>query len=294
MSSSLLINEHPLQVLPTLAVAVGLNEAIILQQVHYWITNKDKRSKPYERDGRHWVYNTYEEWREQFPFWSVRTIQRHALTLEEKGLLVVEQFDLKAGDARKYYTLDYDKLNELTGDPSRQVGTTPSDKVAPPHDDKLALPSRQVGTTIVPTWHYLIGTETSSETNTESREEAAPLPIDPALKNIEELERIVTKAQGASYVDSFLDGQLKACAGKLHAAGFSPDRVKAFLATRRKCPSLNYFVGDIQKWESEQSASAGNVIQLARPEIPSNATSWERKQILEKFNREHAQRFASA
>jgi len=37
LSSSLLINESPLQVLPSLAVLVGLNEAIVLQQTHYWI-----------------------------------------------------------------------------------------------------------------------------------------------------------------------------------------------------------------------------------------------------------------
>ena len=35
--SNLLINESPLQVLPTLATYIGLNEAIFLQQVHYWL-----------------------------------------------------------------------------------------------------------------------------------------------------------------------------------------------------------------------------------------------------------------
>jgi len=40
--SKLLIDEYPLQVLPSLAVIYGLNEAIILQQVHYWI--KDRKA----------------------------------------------------------------------------------------------------------------------------------------------------------------------------------------------------------------------------------------------------------
>ena len=34
---SLLISEPPLQVLPSLAVKIGLNEAIVLQQIHYWL-----------------------------------------------------------------------------------------------------------------------------------------------------------------------------------------------------------------------------------------------------------------
>jgi len=36
-SSSLLIAVPPLIVLPTLATLVGLNEAIFLQQLHYWL-----------------------------------------------------------------------------------------------------------------------------------------------------------------------------------------------------------------------------------------------------------------
>lgn len=238
MSSSLLINEHPLQVLPTLAVKIGLNEAIILQQVHYWITNKDKRSKPYERDGRRWVYNTYEEWREQFPFWSVRTIQRHALTLEEKGLLVVEQFDLKAGDARKYYTLNYDRLNELTGDPSRQVGTTPSAKVASPHSANLAPPSRQVGTTIVPTWHHLIGTETSSETNTE-RELPSPAGCLPIL-----LEAYKNIAK-----DRVSQDQLSWQCQMLEGEGVTPGELSEWLKSRRSLSSIKFIGQDFRTWK---------------------------------------------
>ena len=51
---SLLISEPPLQVLPSLAVKIGLNEAIILQQVHYWLLKSNNI-----RDGYKWVYNSY-------------------------------------------------------------------------------------------------------------------------------------------------------------------------------------------------------------------------------------------
>ncbi len=63
--SSLLIQEVPLMVLPTLATKIGLNEAMFLQQLHYWID----RSK-YEMEGHRWIYNTIEDWCKQFPFWS--------------------------------------------------------------------------------------------------------------------------------------------------------------------------------------------------------------------------------
>ncbi|WP_156967307.1 hypothetical protein [Ureibacillus sinduriensis] len=46
-----LIDESPLLILPTLARKVGLNEAIILQQIHYW----NQRSRNI-REGHTWVY----------------------------------------------------------------------------------------------------------------------------------------------------------------------------------------------------------------------------------------------
>src|SRR5688572_12586139 len=87
-TSRLLIDESPLQVLPSLAVAIGLNEAIVLQQVHYWI----KTSK-HEFDGRRWIYNTLEAWHSQFPFFSVRTIQRIFERLRDSGLLLSANYN---------------------------------------------------------------------------------------------------------------------------------------------------------------------------------------------------------
>ncbi|MCP6757123.1 replication protein RepO, partial [Klebsiella pneumoniae] len=60
---ALLINEPPLQVLPSLAKAIGLNEALILQQIHYWLNPKHNQNL---FKGRYWVYNTYEQWQAQF------------------------------------------------------------------------------------------------------------------------------------------------------------------------------------------------------------------------------------
>lgn len=44
-SSKLLIDEEPLQVLPGLAAVIGLNEALVVQQLHYWL----RRSKHEQR-----------------------------------------------------------------------------------------------------------------------------------------------------------------------------------------------------------------------------------------------------
>jgi len=109
--SQLLINEPPLQVLPSLAIAIGLNEAIVLQQLHYWLNNP---KAGVERNGHKWIFNTYEEWQEgNFPFWSVSTVKRTFASLEEKLVVIAEQLDIKQRDMTKYYRINYDHLGTL-------------------------------------------------------------------------------------------------------------------------------------------------------------------------------------
>lgn len=106
--STLLINELPLMVLPKLANAIGLNEAIVLQQIHYWLGKSTN-----VRDGYTWVYNSYPEWQEQFPFWSIDTIKRTIHKLEKTGLLVSDSFNTMKMDRTKWYRIDYDSLSEM-------------------------------------------------------------------------------------------------------------------------------------------------------------------------------------
>lgn len=109
MATKLLLDEEPLVVLPSLAASVGLNESIVLQQLHYWL---ERSTHVYE--GYKWVYNTYEEWQEQFPFWSVSTIRRIISKLEEKGLIIVGNFNKSKIDKTKWYRIDYEKMNALS------------------------------------------------------------------------------------------------------------------------------------------------------------------------------------
>ncbi len=112
--SVLLIDRDTLIILPRLAAQIGLNEAIVLQQVFYWLGGD---RKPHVRDGRRWVYNTYEGWRAQFPFWSERTIRRTIRELETLGLLEAAYFadnpEHRHLDHTKWYTIDFDRLATL-------------------------------------------------------------------------------------------------------------------------------------------------------------------------------------
>jgi DnaD/phage-associated family protein len=122
--SRLLLDEKPLIILPSLAKTVGLNEAIILQQLHYWLQQSTNI-----RDGYKWVYNTYDDWKEQFPFWSKSTIRRTITKLENAGLIIVGKYNKLKIDNTKWYRINYEALEDMSR-PSAQNEQTECSKWA--------------------------------------------------------------------------------------------------------------------------------------------------------------------
>jgi hypothetical protein len=106
--STYLINEYPIMVYPSLAEALGLNESIVVQQVHYWVGKKPKT-----RDGFNWTYNSYTEWKKQFPFWSERSIQYIFRRLEIKKILITGKFNKLPQDRTKWYRVNYQELDKI-------------------------------------------------------------------------------------------------------------------------------------------------------------------------------------
>ena len=106
--SRMLIKENPVIIVPSLAVKIGLNEAVVLQQVHFWLT-----ISKHKYEGKRWVYNTYLDWQKQLPFWSVSTIKRTINSLERQGYLISGNWNVVKLDQTKWYTIDYQKLEEL-------------------------------------------------------------------------------------------------------------------------------------------------------------------------------------
>lgn len=102
---SMLFNFRPLVINPELATRIGLNEAIVLQQVNYWINDKEQGVI---HSGRRWVFNSYESWVKQFPFWSADTVKRAFTSLVKQGCLDVEQLNKSQHDRTNYYTINQD------------------------------------------------------------------------------------------------------------------------------------------------------------------------------------------
>ncbi len=108
-----LIDEPTLVVLPTLARKIGLNEAILLQQIHYWL-----RSSRHVQDGHRWIYNTYADWLSQLPYLTLITLRRTIQGLESQGI-VISTIEFNTGvNKTKWYRIDYQKLQSKTGLPA--------------------------------------------------------------------------------------------------------------------------------------------------------------------------------
>lgn len=129
--TKLLIDESPLMFSPTLACLIGDRQAIALQQLHFWLENKDQRGRrtAHLRDGRYWIYNSYPQWRKgNFRMWSEPTIKRIMLFLEQHGIVESRQFGSRDGQMSKWYTIDYARFNEIVthGGVLKRTGTSQS------------------------------------------------------------------------------------------------------------------------------------------------------------------------
>ncbi|EDJ5945413.1 MAG: conserved phage C-terminal domain-containing protein [Hafnia sp.] len=125
---SLLMTSRPIVINPDLAYSIGLNEAIALQQINYWL---QETKSGMESDGVRWIYNTTEQWLEQFPFWSESTLKRTFTRLKILGVLKIEQLNKSQRDMTNFYTINYESelLDEV--------------KVTESKRSKCAVPSGQ-------------------------------------------------------------------------------------------------------------------------------------------------------
>lgn len=112
-TSQLLFKDEPLVINRQAAKVLGLNEAIVVQQVHYWL-DICRKSKINFHDGRTWTYNTYEAWqKDNFDFWNTRTVNRIFKNLFDKGILLKGNYNKHKYDRKLWVTIDYDKLDQL-------------------------------------------------------------------------------------------------------------------------------------------------------------------------------------
>lgn len=107
--NNLLLDARPLVIQPKLIKLLGdPTEAIILQQIHYWLVKSANI-----KDGYSWVYNSIKNWNKQFDWVSEATLKRKFKSLEDKGLLITGNYNKAKFDRTKWYRINYDALDGM-------------------------------------------------------------------------------------------------------------------------------------------------------------------------------------
>ncbi|HAS1199262.1 TPA: transcriptional regulator [Enterobacter cloacae] len=176
---SLLMPSRPIVINPDLAYSIGLNEAIALQQVNYWLK---ETTSGLERDGVRWIYNTNEQWLEQFPFWSESTLKRTFTRLKNLGVLKVEQLNKSQRDMTNYYTINYESelLDEVKVTKSKSSKCTlPSGQNEPMEEVKVKCSNGSKRTALIRSNCTDVLTENTTENTTDIKNPICPVASQP-------------------------------------------------------------------------------------------------------------------
>lgn len=87
---------------PEYAAKYGLVEAIMIQNVQYWVQNNIDNEKNF-RDGRTWSYNTIKAFVNQYPYLSEHQIRRAIDSLVTQGVLLKGNFNQSTYNRTTWY-----------------------------------------------------------------------------------------------------------------------------------------------------------------------------------------------
>lgn len=96
-----------------LACKFGVEEAIILENIIFWI-NKNAANEKHFYDGKFWTYNSVKAFKILFPFWTSKQISRILKSLIAQGILITGNFNSSKYLRTLWYSIS-DKFSYLLG-----------------------------------------------------------------------------------------------------------------------------------------------------------------------------------
>jgi len=152
-----------------IAVQYGVNESIMLENLHFWIIKNKANEQNFYNDN-YWTYNSQKAFTELFPYWSKKQIQRILSSLENKGLIIKGNYNKSPYDRTSWYTLTEKALifyrpsiipNGIVDNPKREHGE--SEKVSPIPDINTDIKPNIKITTTKDGFDGIINTYTEDE-----------------------------------------------------------------------------------------------------------------------------------
>lgn len=114
------------------AKEVGVNAAIIYENIAFWVNHNAKQGKNL-KEGVHWMYATQKELSEQFDYLSIKQTRTALEKLEEHGFIKTGSFNRHGYDRTTWYTItekaeslcpkgEKDLPSKANGEPKRAIG----------------------------------------------------------------------------------------------------------------------------------------------------------------------------
>jgi hypothetical protein len=91
------------------AIQYGLDEAIMIQNLQFWIM-KNKANNKHFYDGRTWTYNSLEAFQALFPFWTAKQIRRIIDSLIQKGIIIKGNYNKTPYDRTSWYAFENEEV----------------------------------------------------------------------------------------------------------------------------------------------------------------------------------------
>ena len=95
-----------------LAKLYGIEEAILIHNFHYWITENKANDRNFF-DGRYWTYNSQRAYKDLFPYMNEGKIKRTIKSLIDKGLLMKGNHNENQYDRTNWYAFTDEGLAML-------------------------------------------------------------------------------------------------------------------------------------------------------------------------------------
>ena len=89
---------------PEIAKLVGVNAAVIYQNLVYWIEKNEANQKNF-RDGKYWTYNSYPAFKKLFPYFSEKQIRTALDKLIDNALIVKGNYNQDRFTHTNWYAL---------------------------------------------------------------------------------------------------------------------------------------------------------------------------------------------
>ena len=90
-----------------IAVVYGVEEAVMIENIYWWV-EKNRANGQHFYDGRYWTYNSHKAFKELFPFWTLRQVQRILENCQKRCAIMVGNFNKSGYNRTNWYTITDD------------------------------------------------------------------------------------------------------------------------------------------------------------------------------------------